>query len=253
MDVLQLQNLLERVRAGGVSLDDALHELTDLPFADLGYARVDHHRALRQGTPEVIFGLGKTPEQIVGIARELARRGQNVLITRLDQEKAVAVMQTLPLLSYNELARTATWEQAPIAPLGKLPIALVCAGTADVPVAEECAETLRMLGIRVERLYDVGVAGIHRLLSRRDLFDRTALAIVVAGMEGALPSAVGGLVSIPVIAAPTSVGYGAAFGGLAALACMLTSCASGVTVCNIDNGFGAAFAAARILRTAARY
>ena len=253
MNASALQRLLKRVRAGGLSLDDALHELKDLPFADLGYAMVDHHRALRQGVPEVIFGLGKTPEQIVGIARELARRGQNVLITRLDQEKAVAVMQTLPLLSYNELARTATWEQAPIAPLGKLPIALVCAGTADVPVAEECAETLRMLGIRVERLYDVGVAGIHRLLSRRDLFDRTALAIVVAGMEGALPSAVGGLVSIPVIAVPTSVGYGAAFGGLAALACMLTSCASGVTVCNIDNGFGAAFAAARILRTAARY
>jgi len=253
MDVPQLQNLLERVRAGGVSPEEALRELKDLPFADLGYARVDHHRALRQGTPEVIFGLGKTPEQIVGIAQELARTGENVLITRLDQEKAGVVTQTLPLLNYNELARTATWEQAPIVPLGKLPIALVCAGTADLPVAEECAETLRMLGIRVERLYDVGVAGIHRLLSRRDLFDRTALAIVVAGMEGALPSAVGGLVSIPVIAVPTSVGYGAAFGGLAALACMLTSCASGVTVCNIDNGFGAAFAAARILRTAARY
>ncbi|MBY0249681.1 MAG: nickel pincer cofactor biosynthesis protein LarB [Nitrospiraceae bacterium] len=253
MDRLQLQNLLERVRAGGMSLDDALRELKDLPFADLGYAMVDHHRALRQGTPEVIFGLGKSVEQIVGIAEELARTGQNVLVTRLDREKAVAVTQTLPLLNYHELARTATWEQAPIAPLGKLPIALVCAGTADVPVAEECAETLRLLGIRIERLYDVGVAGIHRLLSRRKLFDKTALAIVVAGMEGALPSAVGGLVSIPVIAVPTSVGYGAAFGGVAALACMLTSCASGVTVCNIDNGFGAAFAAARILRTADRF
>ena len=161
--------------------------------------------------------------------------------------------QVLPLLNYNELARTATWEQAPIAPLGKLPIALVCAGTADVPVAEECAETLRILGIRVERLYDVGVAGIHRLLNRRELFNHVSLAIVVAGMEGALPSVVGGLVSIPVIAVPTSVGYGAAFGGLTALACMLTSCASGITVCNIDNGFGAAFAAARILRTAARF
>jgi NCAIR mutase (PurE)-related protein len=253
MDRLQLQNLLERVRAGGMSLDDALRELKDLPFADLGYAMVDHHRALRQGTPEVIFGLGKSAEQIVGIAEELARTGQNVLVTRLDREKAVAVTQTLPLLNYHELARTATWEQAPIAPLGKLPIALVCAGTADIPVAEECAETLRMLGIRIERLYDVGVAGIHRLLSRRELFDKTALAIVVAGMEGALPSAVGGLVSIPVIAVPTSVGYGAAFGGMTALACMLTSCASGITVCNIDNGFGAAFAAARILRTSDRF
>ena len=253
MDILQLRNLLERVRAGGVGLEDALRELKDLPFADLGYAMVDHHRALRQGTPEVIFGLGKTPEQIVGIAQELARTGQNVLITRLDPEKAVAVTQALPLLRYNQLARTATWEQAPIAPLGKLPVALVCAGTADIPVAEECAETLRLLGIRIEQLYDVGVAGIHRLLSRRELFDRTALAIVVAGMEGALPSAVGGLVSIPVIAVPTSVGYGAAVGGVTALACMLTSCASGITVCNIDNGFGAAFAAARILRTADRF
>ena len=253
MDILQLHNLLERVRAGGVSLEDALRELKDLPFADLGYAMVDHHRALRQGTPEVIFGLGKTPEQIVGIAQELARTGQNVLITRLDPEKADPVTQALPLLNYHELARTATWEQAPIAPLGKLPVALVCAGTADTPVAEECAETLRLLGIRVERLYDVGIAGIHRLLGRRELFDRTALAIVVAGMEGALPSAVGGLVSIPVIAVPTSVGYGAAVGGVTPLACMLTSCASGITVCNIDNGFGAAFAAARILRTADRF
>lgn len=253
MTLARLRALLERVQAGENDLEDALRELQDLPFADLGYASVDHHRALRQGVPEVIFGLGKTPEQIVGIARELARTGQNVLITRLDREKAVAVTQTLPLLTYHEVARTATWEQAPIAPLGKLPVALVCAGTADVPVAEECAETLRLLGIRVERLYDVGVAGIHRLLSRRDLFDRAALALVVAGMEGALPSAVGGLVSIPVIAVPTSVGYGAAFGGVTALACMLTSCASGITVCNIDNGFGAAFAAARILQTAARF
>jgi NCAIR mutase (PurE)-related protein len=251
MDQLRLRHLLEGVQTSRVGLDEALRALRDLPFADLGYAMVDHHRALRQGTPEVIFGLGKTPEQIAGIAQELARRGQNVLITRLDQEKARAVTQALPLLNYNELARTATWEQAPIEPLGKLPVALVCAGTADVPVAEECAETLRLLGIRIERLYDVGIAGIHRLLGHRELFDRTALAIVVAGMEGALPSAVGGLVSIPVIAVPTSVGYGAAFSGLAPLLCMLTSCASGITVCNIDNGFGAAFAAARILRACA--
>ncbi len=252
MDILKLRQLLEGVQTGRVSLDEALRDLTDLPFADLGYAMVDHHRALRQGVPEVIFGLGKIPEQFVGIAQELARTGQNVLITRLDPEKTVAVTQALPLLRYNELARTATWEQAPIEPLGKLPVALVCAGTADMPVAEECAETLRLLGIRIERLYDAGVAGIHRLLNRRELFNHVSLAIVVAGMEGALPSVVGGLVSIPVIAVPTSVGYGAAFGGVTALACMLTSCASGVTVCNIDNGFGAAFAAARILRSAQR-
>lgn len=252
MDKLRLRHLLEQVHTGALSFDEALHELNDLPFADLGYAMVDHHRALRQGAPEVIFGLGKTPEQIVGIARELARTGQNVLITRLDAEKARTVREALPALNYHDLARTATWEQVPIEPLGKLPIALVCAGTGDIPVAEECAETLRLLGVRIERLYDVGVAGIHRLLSRRELFDRTALAIVVAGMEGALPSVVGGLVSIPVIAVPTSVGYGAAFGGMTALACMLTSCASGITVCNIDNGFGAAFAAARIFHTAQR-
>lgn len=252
MDKLHLTQLLEQVRAGTLSLDEALHELKDLPFADLGYAMVDHHRALRQGTPEVIFGLGKTPEQIVGIARELARTGQNVLITRLDAGKALIIKEALPALSYHELARTATWEQAPIEPLGKFPIALVCAGTGDISVAEECAETLRLLGIRIERLYDVGVAGIHRLLSHRELFERTALAIVVAGMEGALPGVVGGLVSIPVIAVPTSVGYGASFGGMTALACMLTSCASGITVCNIDNGFGAAFAAARIFHTAQR-
>jgi NCAIR mutase (PurE)-related protein len=253
MNPARLRALLERVRAGESDLDDAIRELKDLPFADLGYARVDHHRALRQGAPEVIFGLGKTPEQIVEIAQELARTGENVLITRLDPKKAGEVRHALPWLTYNETAATGVWEQAAIPPLGKTPVALVCAGTADVPVAEECAETLRLLGIRVERLYDVGVAGIHRLLSRRDLFDRAALAIVVAGMEGALPSVVGGLVSIPVIAVPTSVGYGAAFGGLTALACMLTSCASGITVCNIDNGFGAAFAAARILRAAARF
>ncbi|MFO0699626.1 MAG: nickel pincer cofactor biosynthesis protein LarB [Nitrospira sp.] len=252
MDKLRLTHLLERVRTGSVSLDEALVELKDLPFVDLNYAMIDHHRALRQGAPEVIFGLGKTPEQIVGIARELARTGQNVLITRLDSEKAIPVREALPALNYRELAHTATWEHAPIEPLGQLPVALVCAGTGDIPVAEECAETLRLLGIRVERLYDVGVAGIHRLMSRRELFERTALAIVVAGMEGALPSVVGGLVSIPVVAVPTSVGYGAALGGMTALACMLTSCASGITVCNVDNGFGAAFAAARIFHAAQR-
>ena len=252
MNSTRLRALLERVRAGESDVDDALRELKDLSFVDLGYAKVDHHRALRQGAPEVIFGLGKTPEQIVGIAQELARTGENVLITRLDPTKAGTVRQALPQLIYTEIAATGTLEQAPIPPLGKSPVALVCAGTADMPVAEECAETLRLLGIGIERLYDVGVAGIHRLLSHRELFDRTALAIVVAGMEGALPSVVGGLVSIPVIAVPTSVGYGAAFGGLTALGGMLTSCASGITVCNIDNGFGAAFAAARIMRSAAR-
>ncbi len=230
-----------------------MHELKDLPYGDLGYAAVDHHRALRQGTPEVIFGLGKSAAQIAGIARELSRTGQNVLVTRLDPEKAREVRAAVPELRYVEIARTGTVELAPIAPLGTRPVALVSAGTGDMPVVEECAETLRMLGASVERVYDVGVAGIHRLLSKREIFDRTSVVIVVAGMEGALPSVVGGLVAGPVIAVPTSVGYGVSFGGLAAMAGMLSSCASGVVVCNIDNGFGAAYAAARILRARDRY
>jgi NCAIR mutase (PurE)-related protein len=253
MDPRRLRELLEGVRRGATGVDDALAELKDLPFTDLGYATVDHHRALRQGAPEVIFGHGKSAEQIAGIARELARTGQNVLVTRLEADKAREVCAALPELRYTELARTATLEQAPIASLGARPVALVSAGTGDLPVAEECAETLRMLGVRVERVYDVGVAGIHRLLYRRDVFDRTSIVVVVAGMEGALPSVVGGIVAGPVIAVPTSIGYGVSFGGLTALAGMLSSCASGVVVCNIDNGFGAAYAAARILRAKERY
>jgi len=253
VDPQKLRELLEQVRKGARSTEEALAELKDLPYADLGYATVDHHRALRQGAPEVVFGHAKTAGQIAGIAKELARAGQNVLITRLDADKATLVKKELPAMAYAELARVGTIEQAKIPRLGKSPVALVSAGTSDLPVAEECGETLRMLGVEVERVYDVGVAGIHRLLAKRETFERAAVAIVVAGMEGALPSAVGGLVSIPVIAVPTSVGYGASFGGLSALACMLTSCAAGITVCNIDNGFGAAFAAARILRSSARY
>jgi NCAIR mutase (PurE)-related protein len=253
MDPKAIRELLAQVAGGQASVDDAFAKLKALPYADLGYAMVDHHRAMRQGAPEVVFGMGKTAAQIAGITLELERAGSNVLVTRLDADKAKDVLSAVPRLQYAELARVATLEQAEVAPLGKSPVALVSAGTGDLPVAEECAETLRMLGASVERIYDVGVAGIHRLLSKRDAFERTSIAIVVAGMEGALPSAVGGLVSVPVIAVPTSVGYGAAFGGLAALACMLTSCASGVTVCNIDNGFGAAYAAARILRTRERY
>jgi len=253
MDPARIRALLDAVAAGGTSVEAALGELKDLPFADLGYANVDHHRALRHGAPEVILGHGKTPEQIVGIARELARTGQNVLVTRLEASAAQAVCAALPAMKYVPLARTATLEQAPIPALGESPVALVSAGTSDLPVAEECAETLRMLGARVERVFDVGVAGIHRLLHKRDVFERTSVTIVVAGMEGALPSVVGGIVSGPVIAVPTSVGYGVSFGGLAALAGMLSSCASGVVVCNIDNGFGAAYAAARILRARGRY
>ncbi len=253
MDPKRVRELLESVKQGVTSVESAVAELKDLPFADLGYASVDHHRALRQGTPEVILGQAKTPEQIVGIARELARAGQNVLVTRLAADAAREVCAAIPELKYVPLARTATLEQAPIAPLGTRPASIVTAGTGDMPVAEECAETLRMLGVAIERVYDVGVAGLHRLLHRRDVFERTSVAIVVAGMEGALPSVVGGMAAGPVIAVPTSVGYGVSFGGFAAMAAMLASCASGVVVCNIDNGFGAAFAAARILRARERY
>ena len=253
MDPARLRELLDRVKRGETSVDDAVGDLRDLPFADLGYAVVDHHRAVRQGTPEVILGQGKTAAQIVGIARELDRAGQNVLVTRLDLDKAREVTAAVPDLRYVELAKTATLERRPIASLGTRPVALVSAGTSDLPVAEECAETLRMLGAAVERVYDVGVAGIHRLLYKREVFDRASIVVVVAGMEGALPSVVGGLVAGPVIAVPTSVGYGVSLGGLTALAAMLSSCASGVTVCNIDNGFGAAYAAARILRLREKY
>jgi NCAIR mutase (PurE)-related protein len=253
MNIERLRELLESLRRGETSVDGALGALRELPYADLGYAAVDHHRSLRHGVPEVILGHGKTAAQIAGIARELARVGQNVLITRLDAAAAREVREALPDLRYVELARVGTLEPAPIAPVGGHPVALVSAGTGDLPVAEECAETLRMLGVAVERVYDVGVAGIHRLLDRRDVFNRTSVVIVVAGMEGALPSVVGGIVAGPVIAVPTSVGYGVSAGGLAALAGMLSSCASGVLVCNIDNGFGAAYAASRILRARDRY
>jgi NCAIR mutase (PurE)-related protein len=251
MDPTRLRELLEQLRRGDATVDDALARLKDLPFAELGYATVDHHRALRQGVPEVILGESKTAEQITGIARELVRTGQNVLVSRLDAAKAESVRLEIPALVYHSAARIATLEQAPIPKLGDRPVALVSAGTSDLPVAEECAETLRMLGVATQRVYDIGVAGIHRLLSKREVLHGAAVVVVFAGMEGALASVVGGLVECPVVAVPTSIGYGAAFHGLAALLGMLTSCASGVTVVNIDNGFGAAFAAARILRLGA--
>ncbi len=248
MDPKRLRELLEKVSRKDASVEDAMGELRELPFVELGFATVDHHRALRQGMAEVILGQGKTPEQIARIAQELARRGQNVLVTRVSPEAAAAVRAIEPRLEHRELARTLTLEVNPIEPVSDRIVAVVCAGTSDLPVVEECVETLRMMGVKNERVTDVGVAGIHRLLQKRDVFERASAAIVVAGMEGALASAVGGMVDIPVIAVPTSVGYGASFGGVAALLGMLTSCASGVTVVNIDNGFGAAFAALRMLR-----
>lgn len=252
MNETRLKELLARVQAGSTPVEEAVTELRQLPFADLGFAMVDHHRAIRQGVPEVILGEGKTAEQIVAIAREIARMGQNVLVTRIDEEKAQVMVRDLPGVKHNLAARTCTLENAPIPSLSEAKVALVSAGTSDLPVAEECAETMRMLGVTFERVFDVGVAGIHRLLHKRPLLEKAGVVIVIAGMEGALSSVVGGLVDVPVIAVPTSVGYGAAFNGLAAMLGMLTSCASGVTVCNIDNGFGAAFAAARILRAAGR-
>jgi hypothetical protein len=249
VDEARLKELLARVQSGTQDIASALDELRQLPFADLGYAMVDHHRALRQGVPEVILGDGKTSDQIIGIAKELARTGQNVLVTRIDLPKATALVEALPNVKHNPLARTCTLEQSPIASLNEgRKLALVSAGTSDMPVAEECAETMRMLGIEFDRVFDVGVAGIHRLLHRRPVLEGAAVIIVIAGMEGALASVVGGLVDCPVIAVPTSIGYGAAMHGQTALHGMLTSCASGITVVNIDNGFGAAFAAARILR-----
>lgn len=248
MDPAKLRALLEQVSAGTTTVDAAAGELRDLPFADLGYAVVDHHRALRQGAPEVVLAQGKTPEQVVGIARELLRHDQNVLVTRIGPDAVAALLGAVPDAKHAELARVVTIERVAIPRLGDRPVALLSAGTSDLPVAEECAETLRMLGAEVERVYDVGVAGLHRLLHKREVLERAGVCVVIAGMEGALASVVGGLVACPVVAVPTSVGYGASFGGLGALLGMLNSCASGVTVVNIDNGFGAAFAAGRILR-----
>lgn len=240
------------MKSGDVTLDDAVGELRHMPFADLGYAVVDHHRALRQGVPEVILGEGKTAEQIIGIARELSRSKHTVLITRVDAEKAAQVSDALPGARHNATARTVTLdgEAAPALLAGQALV--VSAGTSDMPVAEECAETMKALGVRHDRLFDVGVAGIHRILHKKSVLEGASAIVVVAGMEGALASVVGGLVDVPVVAVPTSVGYGAALGGIAALLGMLTSCASGITVVNIDNGFGAAFAVARMLRARER-
>jgi len=248
MDPGRLKTLLERVRAGELDIDEAMRELGDLPFRDLGFANVDHHRALRGGFPEVVLGLGKTAEQIAAIVAELARGGVNVLATRVDAQKAAHVLAAVPGARYEEGARAIVVEQQPIAETGRGTVLVVSAGTSDLPIAEEAALTARLGGSKVERLWDVGVAGLHRLLHRRQLLESAEVIVVVAGMEGALPSVVKGLVSRPVIAVPTSIGYGASFNGIAALLGMLNSCASGVVVVNIDNGFGAGYAAALMNR-----
>ncbi len=237
-----IKALLEGVQNGTVSVDDALLQLKQQPFEDLGYAKVDLHRKVRQGANEVIYGAGKTAEQIIGILDTMAQNGQkNVLITRLDREKAHIINQKAPI-TYYENARVAIAGQM-AAPSGIGKIVVATGGTSDIPVAEEAALTAEFLGNTVVRLYDVGVAGLHRLLNHSEELMGASVVIAIAGMEGALASVVGGLVDCPVIAVPTSVGYGAAFGGLAALLSMLNSCASGVSVVNIDNGFGAGYLA----------
>jgi NCAIR mutase (PurE)-related protein len=239
---------LEEVSRGGLSPGDAIDRLRSLPFEDLGFAKVDHHRALRTGFPEVIFGAGKTAEQIIEIARSLQNNSHNVLITRLPADAAQQVRAAFPQLTYFPHGRVATLIHTQPAIVGRGEVLVVAAGTADLPVAEEASVTAELMGNRVRRLTDVGVAGIHRLLAHCDVLRAAQVLVVVAGMEGALPSVVAGLVDRPVIAVPTSVGYGASFGGLAALLAMLNSCAAGVTVVNIDNGFGAAVAATLINR-----
>ncbi|MEW6374816.1 MAG: nickel pincer cofactor biosynthesis protein LarB [Thermodesulfobacteriota bacterium] len=239
----KIESLLKRVRAGKTSIDEAMAQLKSLPFEDLGFARVDHHRSLRKGFPEVIWGEGKEPEQILSIMRELKRNDQNILITRLEERKARAIQKVFPKSSYYTRSKVLTYSTHPVKSEGKGMILVISAGTTDIPVAEEAAVTAEFMGNRVETLYDVGVAGIHRLLSEKKKLDTARVLIVVAGMEGALPSVVGGLVDRPVIAVPTSVGYGASFGGITALLAMLNSCASGVAVVNIDNGFGAGYMA----------
>ncbi len=246
MDKQELTKLLNSVAAGSVTPDEAALQLKLEPFHEVGgYARVDFHRGIRQGVPEVIYGEGKTKEHILGIARTMLENGQStVLITRLSQEKADYITRELPI-DYNELARTGLLGKMP-EPSGMGKILVATGGTSDIPVAEEAAVTAEALGNEVQRLYDVGVSGIHRLLGNMEYVMSARVIIAVAGMEGALPSVIGGLADCPVIAVPTSIGYGASLGGIAALLSMLNSCASGVSVVNIDNGFGAGYMASMI-------
>jgi hypothetical protein len=241
-----VRDLLQRVADGSVDVSKAMDALSFEPVESLGFATIDHHRALRQGFPEVIYGAGKTPEQVRDIALRIASRGEAVLATRISIDTAELLRATLPNVELNDLGRTAYVPGRVPAPMGTGTVTIVTAGTSDLPVAEEAAVTLNALGNCVARVTDVGVAGIHRVLAKRDELSAAAVVIVIAGMDGALPSVIGGLVQAPVIAVPTSVGYGASFQGIAPLLTMLNSCAAGVTVVNIDNGFGAAVAASRI-------
>ena len=250
MESTQIEALLNGVRSGSVAIGDALNQLRDLPFSDMGFAKIDHHRPLRTGMPEVIYSAGKTSEQVGRIFAHMRAHGGNVLATRASAEDFRAVQSYEPAdaslrARYNPSARTITLAQAEVA-MGRGIIGVVCAGTSDLPVAEEAVESARIMGNQVELIADVGVAGIHRLLAQRDALREARVLIVCAGMEGALPTVVGGLVNAPVIAVPTSVGYGASFGGVAALLGMLNTCSPNVSVVNIDNGFGAAAMASLI-------
>jgi NCAIR mutase (PurE)-related protein len=248
MDPRELQTLLEKVRDGAVSPDVAMKRLEHMPFEDLGFAKVDHHRALRHGMPEVILGKGKTVDEVRDISQKLLERSGNLLVTRADADMAAAVSELAADAEYfPRSGAVRVWRDREIR--GKSKIAIVCAGTSDIPVAQEARITCEVMGNQVEEIYDVGVAGINRLVGNLEKLALAGVVICCAGMEGALPSAVGGMVSCPVIAVPTSVGYGASFGGIAALLGMLNSCSSNVTVVNIDNGFGAAYVATLINRS----
>ncbi len=247
MNAESIRKLFDQVRRGRLTPDEGVERLRHLPFEDLGFAKVDHHRALRVGMPEVIFGERKTPAQMAQIFERLAKHGGNILATRADEKQYRAVKKKVRAAEYRELARAIVLERED-KKYGKGIIAVVSAGTSDIPVAEEAVVTAELMGNKVEHFYDVGVAGIHRLLANREALTRARVVIVCAGMEGALPSVVGGLVGVPVIAVPTSVGYGASFKGLTALLGMLNSCASNVSVVNIDNGFGAGYVASLINR-----
>jgi hypothetical protein len=245
MTTTEAARLLDQFRAGKIPREKVLSAFQAAPVADLGFAQVDTHRALRKNFPEVIFGAGKTTEQIVKIAAKLLTLSQPVLVTRIHDDSARALKKKFKRAVHHQLARCVTIENEPLPKRAGF-IAVVCAGTSDLPVAEEAAVTAEIMGNRVERVHDVGVAGLHRMLARMELLQSANVIVAVAGMEGALPSVLAGLVSKPVIAVPTSIGYGASFGGIAALLAMLNSCASGVTVVNIDNGFGAGYAASQI-------
>lgn len=243
---MDIRGLLEQVKNNDIDIDIAMKKLKNLPYEDIGYANIDHHRQIRNGYPEVIYCEGKSDEHILGIINKMSEKGSNILGTRCRRETYEKIRSLYPNCEYEELSRILKIQNKPIETIGKGKIVVITGGTSDIPVADEAYHTAKFLGNDVERVYDVGVAGIHRLLNKMNIISEARVLIVAAGMEGALPSVVGGLVDVPVIAVPTSVGYGANFNGLSALLTMLNSCASGISVVNIDNGFGAGYLAATI-------